>query len=106
MKTKVRSAELQAQLDALAALDDIDVDTNDIPEATHENWLHAKRPGLYRPIKKPVTLRLDADVIEWFKDHTGGSGYQTEINRVLRRHVTGGNAVRYNRLAENNSNIA
>jgi uncharacterized protein (DUF4415 family) len=89
MKTKVRSADLQAQLDALSALGDDNVDTNDIPEAAPENWLHAKRPGLYRPIKKPVTLRLDADVIEWFKDHTGGSGYQTEINRVLRNHVGG-----------------
>jgi uncharacterized protein (DUF4415 family) len=92
MKTKERSAELQAQLDALAALaalGDTDVDTIDIPEAALENWMQAKRPRLYRPIKKPVTLRLDADVIEWFKDHTDGSGYQTEINRVLRRHVAG-----------------
>jgi uncharacterized protein (DUF4415 family) len=37
---------------------------------------------LYRPIKKPVTLRLDADVIAWFKK--SGRGYQTRINRVLR----------------------
>ena len=42
-------------------------------------------PGLgelYRPIKKPVTLRLDADVLAWFKRH--GSGYQTRINQALR----------------------
>jgi len=37
----------------------------------------------YRPRKKPVTLRLDADVIAWFK--TSGKGYQTRINRELRR---------------------
>jgi uncharacterized protein (DUF4415 family) len=37
---------------------------------------------LYRPIKKPVTLRLDADVIAWFK--APGRGYQTRINRALR----------------------
>jgi uncharacterized protein (DUF4415 family) len=36
----------------------------------------------YRPIKKPVTLRLDADVLAWFK--TEGRGYQTRINRALR----------------------
>ena len=42
-----------------------------------------KWPGLYRPIKKPVTLRLDADVLAWFKRQ--GPGYQTKINRVLRR---------------------
>jgi uncharacterized protein (DUF4415 family) len=40
-------------------------------------------PGLYRPIKKPVTLRLDADVLAWFKRQ--GPGYQTRINRALRK---------------------
>ena len=35
----------------------------------------------YRPIKKPVTLRLDADVLAWFKKQ--GRGYQTRINRAL-----------------------
>ena len=36
----------------------------------------------YKPIKKPVTLRLDADVLAWFKKK--GRGYQTRINRALR----------------------
>jgi uncharacterized protein (DUF4415 family) len=36
----------------------------------------------YRPIKKPVTLRVDADVLAWFKK--SGRGYQTRINRALR----------------------
>ncbi|HZQ69960.1 MAG TPA: BrnA antitoxin family protein [Terriglobales bacterium] len=39
--------------------------------------------SLYRPIKKPVTLRVDADVLAWFKKK--GRGYQTRMNRVLRR---------------------
>jgi uncharacterized protein (DUF4415 family) len=38
--------------------------------------------SLYRPIKKAVTLRLDADVLAWFKKP--GRGYQTRINRTLR----------------------
>jgi uncharacterized protein (DUF4415 family) len=38
---------------------------------------------LYKPIKKPVTLRLDADVLAWFKKQ--GRGYQTRINRALRK---------------------
>jgi|SRR5580704_7646995 uncharacterized protein (DUF4415 family) len=38
---------------------------------------------LYRPIKKPVTLRLDGDVIAWFQK--SGRGYQTRINRALRK---------------------
>ena len=39
--------------------------------------------ALYRPLKKPVTLRLDADVLAWFKKD--GSRYQTRINKALRR---------------------
>jgi uncharacterized protein (DUF4415 family) len=38
---------------------------------------------LFKPIKKPITLRLDADVLAWFKKQ--GSGYQTRINQVLRK---------------------
>jgi len=43
----------------------------------------ADMEGLYRPVKRPVTLRLDADVVAWFK--ADGRGYQTRINRVLRK---------------------
>ncbi len=45
-------------------------------------WI-GKIGELYKPIKKPVTLRLDADVLAWFKAR--GPGYQTRINRALRR---------------------
>ena len=38
---------------------------------------------MYKPLKKPVTLRLDADVLAWFQQ--GGRGYQTRINRALRK---------------------
>jgi len=38
--------------------------------------------------KEAITIRLDADVLAWFKEHIeGGRSYQSEINRVLRRHV-------------------
>lgn len=37
---------------------------------------------MYKPVKKPVTLRLDADILSWFK--VQGRGYQTRINRALR----------------------
>ena len=82
---KNRSAKDQARLERLATLSDEDIDTDDIPEAPAENWAFAKRPGLYRPIKRHVTMRLDADVIEWFKERAQGRGYQSEINRVLRK---------------------
>jgi len=44
--------------------------------------LIAEVGSLYRPIKKPVTLRIDADVRDWFKKQ--GPGYQTRINQALR----------------------
>ena len=43
----------------------------------------AEIAGLYKPIKKPVTLRVDADVLAWFRKP--GRGYQTRINRALRK---------------------
>ena len=46
-----------------------------------QDWMSGAEE-LYRPIKKPVTLRLDADVLAWFKQE--GSGYQTRINQALR----------------------
>ncbi len=87
MKHKMTEAEIKDQIERLVAMSDSGIDTVDIPEAPAENWAFAKRPGLYRPLKKPVTLRLDTDVVSWFKDHAQSGGYQTEINRVLRRYV-------------------
>jgi uncharacterized protein (DUF4415 family) len=84
---KALSAAERAQLAKLAALPDDQIDTSDIPETSEENWALARRGGLFRPVKHPVTIRLDADVLSWFKDHADGRGYQTEINRVLREHV-------------------
>jgi uncharacterized protein (DUF4415 family) len=52
-------------------------------EAKRSHDLIAEVGRLYRPIKKPVTLRLDADVLAWFKKQ--GRGYQTRINQALRR---------------------
>lgn len=49
-----------------------------------EDW--SEMAKLYKPIKKPVTLRLDADVLAWFRKR--GPGYQTRINRALRGLMT------------------
>ena len=52
--------------------------------------LGAKRGVFYRPVKQQLTLRLDADVVAWFKSHTKSrEGYQTRINRALREYVQG-----------------
>ena len=80
------SDERRAEIDALARLPDASIDTSDVPEVL--DWSGAKRGLLYRPIKRQITLRLDADVVAWFKANApNGRGYQTEINRVLREHA-------------------
>ena len=76
----------KAELEALAALPDDQIDLSDIPEV--RDWSGAKRGLFYRPVKQQLTLRLDADVVAWFKRHArGGRGYQTNINRALREYV-------------------
>lgn len=80
-------AELQAEINALAALPDDQIQTDDISEV--RDWSNAKRGVLYRPVKQQVTLRLDADLIEWFKaHHSQDEGYQTMINRALREYIS------------------
>jgi uncharacterized protein (DUF4415 family) len=76
----------QAEIEALAALPDDQIDTRDMPEV--RDWSGARRGLFFRPIKQQLTLRIDADVIAWFKRHTpNGEGYQTRINRALREYV-------------------
>ena len=80
--------EQRAELDALAALPDEQIDTSDAPEV--RDWSGAQRGMFYRPVKQQVTLRLDADIVDWFKrksQTSGGEGYQTSMNRALREYV-------------------
>ncbi len=64
------------------------IDTSDAPEV--RDWSGAKRGLFYRPIKQQLTLRLDADLVDWFRTRaTVGEGYQTRINRALREYVRG-----------------
>ena len=50
----------------LSTMSDKDIDTSDIPELDDQFFAQAE---IVVPPKKPVTLRLDADVLEWFKSH-------------------------------------
>lgn len=80
------TAEQQDELAALQALPEEQINTLDIPE--QRDWTNARRGAFYRPLKKQITLRLDADIIEWFRNHPArGEGYQTSINRALREYV-------------------
>jgi uncharacterized protein (DUF4415 family) len=84
--SKPLKAEQHAELTALAVVPDDAIDTSDAPELL--DWSGAKRGFFYRPVKQQLTLRVDADVIAWFKAQaTSKEGYQTRINRALREHV-------------------
>ena len=86
--SKRLSSAQQAELKALAVLPDGSIDTSDAPELL--DWSGAKRGLFYRPLKQQLTLRLNSDVVAWFKGHTTSSeGYQTRINRALREYVQG-----------------
>jgi uncharacterized protein (DUF4415 family) len=74
----------QKDLDRLKALGerpDDEIDFSDIPEMTSipPDALIGK---YYRPIKRAITIRLDADVLAWAQSL--GAGYQTRINNYLR----------------------
>lgn len=82
---KLSNRQRQKELKAIAAIPDDRIDTSDIPELTAEQLVRAVRGEMYRPVKKPVTMRLDADVISWLKQD--GPGYQTKANALLRREM-------------------
>ena len=68
------------ELAALARMSDEKIDLTDAPEV--REWRGAVVGKFYRPIKRPVTIRVDADVLAWLKRK--GRGYQTRINKLLR----------------------
>jgi uncharacterized protein (DUF4415 family) len=66
---------------------DRDIDLSETPEITAEMFARAVvRKGL-KPVvrKEQLTLRIDSDVLEWFKKQ--GQGYQTRINALLRAYM-------------------
>jgi uncharacterized protein (DUF4415 family) len=67
---------------ALAAKPDSEIDFSDIPRLTDDFFKNAVRNPFYRPVKRQLTVRLDADVVAWLRMQ--GKGYQTRINRLLR----------------------
>lgn len=73
-----RLAELFARPES-----EIDLTDPDAPELPPEAWANAVRGRFYRPIKAQVTAKVDGDVLAWLK--SGGKGYQTRMNAILRR---------------------
>jgi uncharacterized protein (DUF4415 family) len=72
----------KAELEALKAMPDEDIDYSDIPPLGDEFWKNAVRNPFYKPTKTSTTVRLDSDVLMWLKSK--GKGYQTRINAILR----------------------
>jgi uncharacterized protein (DUF4415 family) len=71
-----------ARLTAAFARPESEIDFSDMPEAEDTFWGTAVRIGREKPRKRQTTIRLDEDVIEWFK--AAGRGYQSRMNAILR----------------------
>ena len=74
---------VRKELATLAESSEGDIDFTDIPATTEQDWNNAIRARFYRPIKKQLTVRVDADVLEWLKSG-GVKGYQKRLNAILR----------------------
>ncbi len=73
----------QTDWDRVDALTDEEIDTSDIPPLDNDFFANAE---LRLPqAKQTITIRLDKDVLEWYK--TQGKGYQTRINAILRSYM-------------------
>lgn len=83
MKRNDSTRKSRTDWERLERMTDEEIDTSDIPELDEEFFRHAK---VCLPAgKQLVSLRIDGDVLDWFKRH--GKGYQTRINAVLRAYV-------------------
>ena len=71
----------------LDALQDEDIDLSEVPELTPEMFAKAVVERGLKPTsnKQQLTIRLDNDVLEWFRAQ--GRGYQTKINSLLRAYM-------------------
>jgi uncharacterized protein (DUF4415 family) len=87
MNEKFTSSNSQTDWQRLDAMEDEDIDLSDSPEITPEMFAKAiVRRGLpTTKTKAQITLRIDSDVLQWFKSQ--GRGYQTQINQLLRAYM-------------------
>ena len=87
MSNEPISSNSQTDWQRLDAMTDEDIDLSDCPEVTPELFAKAiVRRGLPTTKNKAqVTLRIDSEVLEWFKSQ--GRGYQTQINALLRAYM-------------------
>lgn len=79
---KITKAQ-QSEIDQLNLLLEDDIDTSDIQEI--KDWSNSEVGKFFRPKKQQVTLRLDADMLDWFRHQ--GNKYQTRMNQILRHYM-------------------
>lgn len=79
------AARIRREILALEKMPDSEIDFSDIPaqDPNDDKWKNAVVGMFYRPIKEPIGLRIDADVLAWLK--SDGPGYQTRANQILRK---------------------
>ena len=75
--------ERKAELEALAARPDSDIDYTDSPSLDEWFWVRAVPNPFFKPIKTHASVRIDSDVLAWLKSQ--GKGYQTRLNAILRK---------------------
>lgn len=87
MNKKRTSEKLGTDIERLRNMKDEDIDFSDIPRTTPEMWAKGVIRKNFKPIprKRQLTLRIDNDVIDFFKEQ--GRGYQTKINQLLRAYM-------------------
>lgn len=78
----VLTAKMRREFSALKKRK-INLSDPDAPEITE--WKNAVVGKFYRPIKKQITVRIDADVLAWFKQ--AANKYQTLINEACREYM-------------------
>jgi uncharacterized protein (DUF4415 family) len=78
--TRKLSSAQKKDIAVIRAMRDEEIDLAEMPEVI--DWSGAEIGKFYRPAKKSVTIRLDADVLRWLKAY--GRGYQTRVNGLLR----------------------
>lgn len=79
---------VRKELAGLMGKSDEDIDFSDIPATTERDWDGAVRGKFYRPVKKQLTVRIDADILEWLKSGEE-RGYQRRLNAILRSAMLG-----------------
>ena len=87
MNKKSISNKSETDWARIDAMTDADIDFSDIPRTSPEFWANGiVRKGLKPVVRKnQLTLRIDQDVIDFFKEE--GRGYQTKINQLLRAYM-------------------